>query len=325
LEELESELKKGVLRNVYLFTGPEEYLRHHAEELILNHVVPPESQAFNFSEFSLSSHTIDEALKAADTFPLASAFRLVIVRNLEIMVSEQEEALLQYLEHPPKKTILVLVSESVDRRTTFYRHLKQNHCVVDFQSPKPAAFERWAEQVIRRRGYRISQSSIGKLVELAGSDFRALLGEIEKLTLYAGSDKSIPDAALEKLVRESREHDAFELTDAMGRRDARAALRVLGNLLEGGEAPQMIVGAIAWNFRNLLMVQELLALGKNTNQIQSVLHLHPFTLEKLLSQARVLDNKTVRRLVNRLAAVDLKLKSSVVDERMVLENLICSL
>ncbi len=325
LEELEHELKQGVVRHVYLFTGPEQYLRRLAEEHILSRALAPESQAFNFSEFSLASHPIDEALKAADTFPLASSFRLVILRNLESLAQDQEEALLNYLKRPSKKTVLVLVAESIDRRTTLYRQLKERHCVVDFQSPKPATFERWAEQLLRKRGYRISQTALKKLITLAGSDFQTLLGELEKLTLYAGSDKSIPDSALDELVRESTEHDAFELTEAMGRRDAKAALCVLGSLLEAGEAPLKIVGAIVWNFRNLLMVQELLALGKNTSQILAVLHLHPYALEKLERQARVLDNRTVRKLYGRLAAADLQLKSSGNDERMVLENLICSL
>jgi DNA polymerase-3 subunit delta len=325
LEELEDEIKQGVVRPVYLFTGPEEYLRRLAEELILNRALAPESQAFNFSEFSIESHPIDEVLKAADTFPLASPYRLVILRNVESLAQEHEEALLSYLKRPSTKTIFLLVASSLDRRTSFYRLLKEKHCVVDFQSPKPATFERWAEQLIREKGYRISQGSIKKLIELAGSDFSTLLGEIEKLTLYAGSDKSIPDSALDELVRESREHDSFELTEAMGRRDAKAALRLLANLLQAGEAPLKIVGAIVWNFRNLLMIQELLALGKNTSQIATVLHLHPFALEKLLRQARTLENRTARKLYDRLAALDLKLKSSGSNERMILENLICSL
>ncbi len=325
LEELESELKQGKIRSVYLFTGPEAYLRRLAEELILKRALSPESQPFNFSEFSLDSHPIEDALKAADTFPLASPYRIVILRSLEAMGQEQEEVLLGYLKQPPRRTVLVLVTEAIDRRTTFYRQLRDNHCVVDFQTPKPAAFERWAEQVIRRRGYQISAGSVKRLVELAGSDFQTLLGEIEKLILYAGDGKTIPDSALDDLVRESRVRDAFDLTDAMGRRDSKAALRVLDNLLEAGEAPLKIVGAIVWNFRNLLMVQELLAAGKNTTQILSVLRLHPYVLEKLVRQARVLDNRTVRKLYDRLAAVDLRLKSSMSDERMVLENLICSL
>ncbi len=325
VEELEAELKQGVIRNVYLFTGPEEYLRRMAEESILKHSLSPESQAFNFSEFSLATHPIEEALKAADTFPLASPHRLVILRNLEAMMQDQEEALLGYLAHPSKKTVLLLVAESVDRRKALYKQIRDKHCVVDFQSPKPAAFERWAEQVMRRRGYRISAASIRKLVQLAGSNFQTLIGEIEKLTLYAGEDKSIPDSVLDELVRESTEHDSFELTEAMGRRDSKAALRVLGSLLENGEEPLMILGAIVWNFRNLLMVQELLAAGRSTTQILSVLRLHPYTLEKLVRQARCLDPRTARKLYDRVAAVDLKIKSAGNDKRMILEDLICSL
>lgn len=325
LEDLEGELKRGLVRSVYLLTGPEEYLRRLAEEQILRHTLAPESQPFNFSEFSLAVHPLDDALKAADTFPLASPFRLVILRNVNSPTEDQEEALLRYLKQPSKKTVLVLVAENIDRRKTFFRSLKDKHCVADFQSPKPATFKQWAGDLLRKRGYQASRVAIEKLVALAGSDFRTLLGEIEKLTLYAGSDKSIPDSALDELVRESTTHSAFDLTDAMGRRDIKAALRLLHGLLESGEPTLKILGAISWNFRNVLMVQEQLASGKTSGQIVAALHLNPYSAEKLIGQARALDGSHVRRLYERLAALDLRLKSSAVDERMLLENLICSI
>jgi DNA polymerase-3 subunit delta len=325
LEELEGELKQGVIRPVYLLTGPEEYLRRKAQDRIESCVLTPEAKAFNFSEYSLASDTIDEVLRAADTFPLASPFRLVIARDIESLPQEKEETLQKYLQSPSKKSVLVLVAEKVDNRKAFCRKLKEKHCVVDFQSPKPAAFARWAGQLLRERGYRISQAAFEKLVALAGSDFQTLIGEVEKLTLYAGNDKAIPDSALDELVRESREHNAFELTEAMGRRDSATALRLLNNLLEAGEPPLKIIGAIVWNFRNVLMVQEQLALGKNKSQIVAALQINPYVLEKTMSQARALDNKAVQKLYERLAAVDLQIKSSGYDERLFLERLLCSL
>jgi DNA polymerase-3 subunit delta len=325
LDELENELKDGVIRPIYLLTGPEEYLRRKAEERIAGCVLAAEARAFNLSEYSLDSDAIDDVLQAAETFPLCAPYRLVIARELGSLPQDKEQALLEYLQRPSKKSVLVLVAEKVDNRKTFFRHIKEKHCVADFESPRPAVFARWAGQLLRERGYRLSQGAMDKLVALAGSDFQTLVGEIEKLTLYAGDDKNIPDTVLDELVRESREHTAFELTDAMGRRDAATALRLLNNLLGAGEAPLKILGAIVWNFRNVLMVQEQLALGKTKAQILAALQINPYSLEKALTQARGLDNLSVRRLYDRLAAVDLQIKSSGYDERMLIERLLCSL
>jgi DNA polymerase-3 subunit delta len=325
LEELESELKQGVIRPVYLLTGPEQYLRRRAEDRIESRVLTPEARAFNFAEYSFVSDTIDAVLRAAETFPLASAYRLVIARELESLPQESEEPLQDYLRNPSKKTVLVLVAEKVDNRKGCIRQLKEKHCVVDFETPRPAVFTRWAGRLLRERGYRLSQAALEKLVALAGSDFQTLIGEVEKLTLYAGNDKTIPDSALDELVRESREHTAFELTEAMGRRDSATALRLLNTLLRAGEPPLKIVGAIVWNFRNVLMVQEQLGLGKTKSQILAALQINPYALDRIMDQARALDNQSARMLYDRLALIDLQIKSSGYDERLFIERLLCSL
>ena len=325
LDELDKELKQGVIRPVYLLTGSEEYLRRKAEDRIAAYVLAPEARAFNFSEYSLDSDAIDDVLHAVETFPVASPYRLVIARELGSLPQDKEQSLLEYLQRPAKRSVLVLVTEKVDNRKALFRHLKEQHFVADFESPKPAVYAKWAGQLLRERGYRLSQGAMEKLLALAGSDFQTLIGEVEKLTLYAGDDKTIPDAAVDDLVRESCEHTAFELTDAMGRRDAAAALRLLNNLLGAGEPPLRIIGAIVWNFRNVLMVQEQLALGKNKGQILAALQINPYVLEKALTQARGLDNRSVQRLYERLAVVDLQIKSSGYDERLLIERLLCSL
>ena len=103
LDELESELKQGVIRPVYLLTGPEEYLQRKAEDLIAGFILAPETKAFNFAEYSLDSDSLDEVLQTAETFPLASPYRLVIARELGSLPQDKEQTLVEYLQRPARK------------------------------------------------------------------------------------------------------------------------------------------------------------------------------------------------------------------------------
>ena len=107
------------------------------------------------------------------------------------------------------------------------------------------------------------------MADLAGSDLQALVNEIDKLILYAGKDKSIPDSAIGLMLSASRQHKIFDLTDALGARNTRRALELLQNILDMGENPLAVVNIMARHFRQLLVVKDLLR-ERNTSRSNPV-------------------------------------------------------
>jgi DNA polymerase-3 subunit delta len=191
---------------------------------------------------------------------------------------------------------------------------------------KNADLERWASSYLSRGGFRIASQSLAHLVDLAGSDLAALVGELEKLCLYAGEQKEIKEADILTLVQTSRQYGIFELTTAMGKRDRKLALKLLGNLLEAGEPALLIVTMMARHFRHLIIAKELLSQGRSQQDISTALQWrNTYFMPELMRHAKAIDLETARTLYRHVARVDRRFKSSSPDERLLLEHLICSL
>jgi DNA polymerase-3 subunit delta len=324
-EKFESEAGQGRFRPTYLLFGPEAYLIRRAISLFKESAVLPEARAFNIAEFSGQGEDAAEILKQANTFPMMSPRRLVLVTEVSKLPEADLALLAEYARTPQEKTVLVLVDDELDRRSRFYRSIAEYACLIECTKMKGAALERWTEALLARRGRRISPAACKKLLDLAGSDMISLANEVEKLILYAGQEKTIPEAALDELVQASRLHGIFALTAALGKRDGKGALHVLGNLLESGEEPLGILAMMARHFRQVLIAQDLLKEGRPPAEIGRLIQLPEFVLMEFLRQVRGLDPDIARTMYRRLARADRSFKSTNADERMVLEHLICSL
>ena len=325
LEELQKELVRGVLHPVYLLLGPEEHLRRRAVELLRKKAVADEGLAFNFSIFEAGSAPMADAVAAANTFPLGSRHRIVVVMGMEALPADEAAVLQAYVEKPQSKTVLLLSAAEMDRRSALYRRLAETAAVVELPKLKAFELERWAEERLRQAGLRISPSAVRKLVDLAGADLDTLSQEVDKLALYCAGQKAIPDSAVDTLVRGSRQRSIFELTRAIGKRDRPQALRVLGSLIEAGEHPLMIVTMLARHFRQVLIAREMTQQGRSPGEIASAAQIPGFLRDEFLGQVRALAPGLAERMYLLLADADRRFKSTSADERMFLERLITAL
>lgn len=322
---LREELKRQRFRPVYLLLGPELYLRNQAAGLF-KRLLQPELLAFNYAEFSGKSSTANEIVEAANTFPMMAQLRVVVVNDVDAVPEPEREALCSYLQSPSKRTILVLIASELDRRTAFARRVCEGSCLLEFPQLKDFALKSWADEYIRRRGRRISPAALGRLMDLAGSDMLSLVNEVEKLLLYAPESKEISESAIEQLVPSSRLHRLYELTDAIGRKDRRNAIRLMANLLESGEPALRISATLAGHFRQVLVARELLDSGEvDTRAIAAAAQVNPRWVENLIRTARLFDAATARQMCLRTAEIDRRLKSSGIDQKLILESLVHSL
>jgi DNA polymerase-3 subunit delta len=324
LEELESNLRSDTLRNVYLILGPELYQCQMALDMVKSKFLSPESMAFDYAEFSAGDATVDQILESANTFPMLSKKRLVLISEAAKLKDAEQEALINALNSLSPRCVLVFFAEEYDHRKKFYRLMREKHYVVEFPKLKGIALEKWAASFIQRRGYRCASSAVKRIVDLAGANLQMLAAELDKLLLYAGKEKDISAVAVEALVSGSRQQGIFDFIGAVGKRDRNAALRSLANLLGMGEHPLVVVSMLARHCRQVLIAKDCLAQGINSREIGSAAQIPGFMLDSFLQQVRSVEAATIQKICIRLADIDRRLKSSSVDGRLLLENLICS-
>lgn len=322
VEELDRELTKGKSRPVYLILGPELYQSRRAIDLLKSRALNSDAIAFDYSEFTAGEAPVDEIMKAADTFPMVSKRRVVLVHNVEKLKDLEQEALIESLGNLSPRSMLILYADELDHRKRFYKYLKEEHCVAEFARLKGTELEKWADAYVRGRGHTLSPAAGKKIVDLAGPDLLTLAMELDKLLLYAGNSEIIPDSAVDDLVRGSRQQTIFELITAVEQKDQGAALRSLGNLLGMGEHPLMVVTMMARHCRQVMIVQELLRQGSSAREAGAAAQVPPFLQDKFVRQARSADPDSIRRMFITLADIDRKIKSSSADGRLLLENLI---
>jgi DNA polymerase-3 subunit delta len=322
LEELERDLASAI-RPVYLVLGPEEYLCDQALAILKNRIIKPDAADFDYSVFTAGDAHVAEILEAARIYPMLSPRRLVVVENTGKLKDAEAEKLLEGLSSISPRSTVILTAAELDKRKKFYKAFQKDFCLCEFPRLKGPALERWSETFVRKSGYRISSSALKRVVDVAGADMRTLASEFEKLMLYAGAEKNIPDAVIEDLVRASRQQSIFDLTNAVGRRDRTGSLRSLGNLLGMGEHPLVIVTMLARHCRQTLIAIEGLRERKNPRDIAAAAQIPPFAIDQFLSSARAVNPDTVRNMYTRLAEIDRQLKSSSLDGRALLEGLIC--
>ena len=322
---LEHELAQGRLSPAYLILGPEMYLARQAVDTLRRHIVNPELAAFNESEFDAAASPMAEVLSAARTLPMMSPRRIVVVKDLQLLPETEREPLLEYLSAPAERCVLILTAVDLDRRTTFFKGLKGKAQVLEYAKLKGAALERWAASRMRSCGYTAAPGALKRLLETVGADLQTLANEMEKLALYAGKSGVITEEAVDELAGASRQRGIFELTDSLGRRDARAALRILASLLNSGESPLMIVTMMARHYRQILIVKEMLESRRKPSEISEAAQVPSFIFEDFIRQARSIDREAARAMYLKLADADRRFKSTNADHRMVLESLICAL
>ncbi len=330
--ELFRQLKSGKFAPLYLFVGNENFLREESLKRLISEAVDEGLRDFNVSEISVSKGNLDDALAIALQYPMMSARRAVIVTGFEALNDEKQlEALKDYLRKPAESTVLVFNTAGLDKRRAIATMLTKSCEVVSFdQLDEREAAPRWVNNYVTQAGSFIEPAAVSLLIGMVGTELQRLSTELDKLVSYVGSKGRISRDDVALLVRYSRDHSNFEMTDAMMDGDRRRALTLLDHLFTNpAEPPQtlaiMLLGAMASNYRRMLLAKELMRQNAPQSEVQRVVGLPPFLLGKFNERVRRFEMDRIVFGIERLAATDVALKTSMGTPRLQLELLICEL
>ncbi len=170
----------------------------------------------------------------------------------------------------PEDVSFLLSATEVDKRRAFYKTLAKagNVEVFDKLDTSRSGWEELAAAEAKRRATERQLAFAPEALELfamlTGGDSRAMENELEKLSLHlSGERREISARDVRLLVPLTRAGGIFELSDALGLRDAQRCLDLVGRLLEQGESAMgILLVAIVPTIRNLLLVKDLMGREK---------------------------------------------------------------
>lgn len=319
----------GSLDPVYLIVGDDETEMAELTAAISS-VVEEDLRAFNLERLYANEKSVTPVaiVQAARTLPMLGDRRIVVVLRAERLLKPKRrggkaaeaedgsgggpdeeppsdlDALEDYVKKPEPNNTLVLVAADVDRQRKVYKAIQKHAAIVEcwgLKGSKDAKVDlrqvaREAEAIVKaavtKAGQQIEPAAARLIAERAGTDISRLRSDLEKLLLYAAGKPKISLADVQEVVSVETSQDDWAVTNAIGRGDAKEALRQMALLLEAGGVPFQILGQLAWYVRDRMSTA---------------------------------DPRRLPAAVEALLRTDLELKSSAGDPRVLLERLIVDL
>jgi len=270
--EIDTALKTHGLAPLYLVMGEEDCLRDQAVAALKAAVLGDSSvdggpgsglDAFNHDVLYGDESDGSEILARAGQAPVFAARRYVVVKSAEKLTAKDGETLLPYVKEPCETTTLVFVAAKLDKRLKFSKELMERAVAIDCASISDVQLSLWIRAESGRAGVRLSEEAAGALAHLAlslkgeaGGSLNLLRRELEKLAAYVPSGKTAGVQDVEAVRGGEPGASVFDLARAIAERREGRALWILARNLDSGEDPLRILGALAWQFRQIWKAKE---------------------------------------------------------------------
>ncbi|MBQ4265984.1 MAG: DNA polymerase III subunit delta, partial [Clostridia bacterium] len=215
------ELKAGKVYNVYLFYGPEAYIRKSAMAALEKKILMPGLESMNRTV--MSAPGAQAIIENCETLPMMSDYRLIIVQDCALLGSgkakdeaQDSELLCDYLPKVPPTTCLVFdLSTAIDKRKKLSKALLAMPGAVSFDALDDVQLAKWIGQTLRPMGKKMDRAACETLAFTSGRDLTMLHGELLKLAAYVGERESITAEDIDRIATHTAECTVFTMVDAL--------------------------------------------------------------------------------------------------------------
>ena len=324
-------LDENRVQPVYLFTGPEQYVKAEALQKLRDKLLPPGLEALN--ESVMEGATAQQITDAAETLPMMCDRRLVVVRDWAPLLSgkskneeNEVEWMARWLEHPAESCALVFyMRESADGKKKLTGLLKKKAAAVDFEFLPDSELSKWCRAQLKAQGKTITKPAFNTLTFMAGRALIRLKGELDKLAAYVGENKEITEADVRSVVPASLEYSVFEVMDALLAGDMLKAQRTVNSLLEGGQTAMGLLAMLIRQLRQMAHMKCALDAGKPAQSVQEALNLHPYAARQTARQCAKLSADWLRGLYEKGVESDYAVKSGRLRDQDALNALLLNI
>ncbi len=324
---------------LYFFYGEETFRLKNKLDQVIKAYQAKYSSGLNLMSFDGKEEKdiFDNFKNFVQTVSIFNEKRLVIVRNVLSLDDREIEQFTNFLigsvlVKTEERFVVLTEERAIDEKKMpsvkreFFKFLISAKCRSQkFGHLSSSELKQWIKGKVNKKSGNISEEAIKELIIRAGSDLFRLNNEIEKLIHYH-SDKGISLTDVQLLVEAPTISTVFQFVDALADQDQPKAMELLWEqFYQKNERPELILGALIYQFRNLLAGKELVENGENKFSIQKKLGIPYFVANKIIFQTRKFTLNQLKNIYHRLAQLDYLIKMGQVDlvadlELMIVKN-----
>lgn len=320
MKNLNEDLKSGSLKQVYLLTGEEAYLKNRYKKRLRDALIGKDD-LMNFSSYAGKGIDIKQVIDCAETMPFFAERRMILIEDSGFFKNACPE-IAEYLPQMPPETYVVFVEQEVDKRGKLYKAVKSLGRIVELDRQDARTLTAWVLGTLKKEGKNITQDALNLFLEKAGDDMERIANELEKLLCYVWDKNAIERGDVEAICTVTTENKIFDMIRAVAEKQQKAALDLYYDLLSLKEPPMRILFLIARQFNQMYQIKDLRDQGYDERTIASKAKLAPFIVKKSLSQAAKFKKDTLRDAVEDCVEMEESVKTGRLGDRLAVELLI---
>jgi DNA polymerase-3 subunit delta len=305
------DIKARKFASVYLLHGEEAYFIEQIADAIESKALTESEKVFNqvvcYGKDSDARTVIDNCRQ----YPMMAQHRLVIVKEAQMMPSDQFLGLEPYIAKSAPTTILVIcyMYKKADGRTNLMKTAKSKAVVFESKKLYSNQIPQWIESYCKEQGLSPDGDAIEVLYEYIGNDLPRLANEIQKLKIGLQGQPKITSGAVYDNIGVSREYNLFELQKAIGLKDLLSVEVIVQNLTSNMKSNPMVMitGIFFSYFSKLLIVRSIP--GASDQEVAQALGQHStFYVREYKAAAARYPVSALERIIDIIRTYDLKTK-----------------
>ena len=314
---LNKEIKDGKFKNIYVLQGEEPYYIDRLQQLIIDTALTEDQRDFNLSLYYGNTANVREVISACRQYPAFSQYKVVVVREAQLIPKQQGHSgdldlFASYAEKPLASTILVICHKGATLKSTpFTKALKASQSSVVFDSKKVREgrdLNTLITGYANSLGCNIDHKATSMLADHIGTDVARLFSELDKLAMIT-EDNNITPLLIEQNIGISKDFNNFELEDALARRDAAKAFRIVDYFEHNPKNNPSLasVSVLSSFFSNVLLTET--ARDKTPEAIMALVGTNSkWRALKFLDAARMYNTRSLVNVIGYLRECDTRSK-----------------
>ena len=326
------------LGGVYVLFGDEDYTKADAVSRFRLAASESGFAEFNLVRISPTKLSLDALRESTETPPLMSELKLIEIDGADLFAAKVKdlEEYAKLLSFTGGDVAVVFHLNSKDKTekeitaSPLYKLLSKEKyppVLVNCQKATPSEIHTWLSHRMSALGVLASAETTAELARRCAYSMFSLVGEVAKLASYAKSKSRnvILSEDIEKVVSESIEVGAFDLTNAISDRRISDALAIYAKMKRLNTPPQMILGSLAANFATLYKMKLAKDGGMPHESAAKLFGINEYRARLLYQSLARCDERYLKRALTLFSEADAKSKSLNTDGYTQVELLIASL
>lgn len=316
--------------NLYVLIGKEGFDCKDAANTLLDAWLPSKKdREFSLRIFDADSFNYQDLLLELRSISFLAEKKVLWIQQAEKLKKSVLEELEKEIGSLYKSHYLILTAANLSR-TSFYKQAEKIGIILDLPDVKPWEKEKrlveWIAKQVSQERKIISHQACQYIVKYIGTEQQLLQQEIDKLVCYIGEKKEITISDIATLCANLNVETVWQLGEAVFRREARTALRIIKSILQEGAPFLPLLRQIRSQFQTEYHICTLLSRGASPEAItQEYPYMKGQILERHIQLARHYGADSFKKGLLSIDAVELQSKNSAIADELLAELLIIKL